>query len=106
MNRLRLSNNRLKFKTAGKLPIILEEFIEYKRRMSSTCNRLELQALGSQPVMPKNLPDHCLQDGMASSEEDHPELGCMQNYGRTLHHSEAQRANCTEGVSNSRTGNL
>ena len=26
----------------------------------STCNRLDLQALGSQPVMPKNLPDHCL----------------------------------------------
>ena len=25
----------------------------------STCNRLDLQALGSQPVMPKNLPNHC-----------------------------------------------
>ena len=25
----------------------------------STCNRLDLQALGSQPVMPKNPPDHC-----------------------------------------------
>ena len=25
----------------------------------STCNRLNLQALGSQPVMPKNLPNHC-----------------------------------------------
>jgi hypothetical protein len=24
----------------------------------STCNRLDLQTLGSQPVMPKNLPDH------------------------------------------------
>ena len=24
-----LKNNRLKFKTAGKLPVILEEFIEY-----------------------------------------------------------------------------
>ena len=24
-----------------------------------TCNRLDLQTLGSQPVMPKNLPDHC-----------------------------------------------
>ena len=32
--------------------------IEEKRRMS-TCNRLDLQTLGSQPVMPKNLPDHC-----------------------------------------------
>jgi hypothetical protein len=26
---LSLSNNRLEFKTAGKLPIILEELIEY-----------------------------------------------------------------------------
>ena len=25
----------------------------------STCNRLDLQTLGSQPVMPKNLPDRC-----------------------------------------------
>ena len=24
----------------------------------STCNRLDLQTLGSQPVMPKNLPEH------------------------------------------------
>ena len=30
--------------------------IKENRRMS-TCNRLDLQALGSQPVMPKNLPD-------------------------------------------------
>ena len=29
MNRLSLRNNWLKFKTAGKLAIILEEFIEY-----------------------------------------------------------------------------
>ena len=29
MNRLSLRNNQLKFKIAGKLPIILEEFIEY-----------------------------------------------------------------------------
>ena len=28
----------------------------------STCNRLELQTLGSQPVMPKNLPDHWTAD--------------------------------------------
>ena len=25
----------------------------------STYNQLDLQFLGSQPVMPKNLPDHC-----------------------------------------------
>jgi hypothetical protein len=24
----------------------------------STCNRLDLQTLGSQPIMPKNLPEH------------------------------------------------
>ena len=29
MNRLSLRNNRLKFKTAGRLPIILQESIEY-----------------------------------------------------------------------------
>ena len=27
----------------------------------SICNRLDLQTQGSQPVMPKNLPDHCPQ---------------------------------------------
>ena len=64
MNRLSLLQmNRLKFKTARKLPIILEEFIEIypnlikENRRMSTCNRLDLQTLGSQPVMPKNLPD-------------------------------------------------
>jgi hypothetical protein len=25
----------------------------------STCNGLDLQTLGSHPIMPKNLPDHC-----------------------------------------------
>jgi hypothetical protein len=25
----------------------------------STCNWLDLQTLGSQPIMPKNLPEHC-----------------------------------------------
>ena len=28
----------------------------------STCNWLDLQTLGSQPIMPKNLPDHCLKE--------------------------------------------
>ena len=27
----------------------------------STCNQLDLQTLGSQPIMPKNLPDHWFQ---------------------------------------------
>ena len=34
--------------------------IKENRRMS-TCNRLDLQTLASQLIMPKNLPDHCLQ---------------------------------------------
>ena len=32
--------------------------IKGNQRMS-TFNRLDLQTLGSQPVRPKNLPDHC-----------------------------------------------
>ena len=45
--------NRLKFKTAGKLPIILEDSLEYTPILKkenwrmSTCNRLDLQTLGS-----------------------------------------------------------
>ena len=36
--------------------------IKENQRMS-TCNRLDLQTLGSQLViMPKNLPDHCMGD--------------------------------------------
>ena len=33
----------------------------------STCNWLVLQTLGSRPVMPKNLPDHCFMLGMEVS---------------------------------------
>ena len=29
-----------------------------ENRRMSTCNRSDLHTLGSQPVMPKNLPDH------------------------------------------------
>ena len=36
---------------------IYPNLIKENRRMS-TCNRLDLQTLGSQPVVPKNLPDH------------------------------------------------
>ena len=39
---------------------IYPNLIKENRRMS-TCNRLDLQTLGSQPIiMPKNLPDHWL----------------------------------------------
>ena len=36
---------------------IYPNLMKENRRMS-TCNWLDLQTLGSQPVMPKNLPDH------------------------------------------------
>ena len=63
MNWLSLRNNRLKFKTAfmkitdhcREIYRILPNLIKENRRMS-TCNRLGLQTLGSQPIMPKNLP--------------------------------------------------
>ena len=61
MNRLSLRINRLKFKTtAGNLPIILEESIEYTQLIEeneriSKCNRLDLQTLGSQPIDPPQL---------------------------------------------------
>jgi hypothetical protein len=32
--------------------------INIENRRMSTCNPLDLQTLGSQPIMPKNLPDH------------------------------------------------
>ena len=62
MNRFSLKNNRLKFKKItdhfrGIYRIYLN-LIKENRRMSAY-NELDLQILGSQPVMPKNLPDHC-----------------------------------------------
>ena len=36
---------------------IYPNLIKENRRMS-TCNRLDLQTLGFQPIMSKNLPDH------------------------------------------------
>ena len=41
------------------------DFIEYtpnlikENQRMSTCNQLDLQTLGSLPIMTKNLPDHC-----------------------------------------------
>ena len=52
-NWLSLRINRLKFKTAGELLIVLEEFIEQasnelkQNQRMSTCNRLDLESLGS-----------------------------------------------------------
>jgi hypothetical protein len=65
MNRLSLRNNWLNFKTSGKLLTILEEIYGiYPNSMKknwkmSTCNRLNLETLGSWLIMPKNLPGHC-----------------------------------------------
>ena len=38
--------------------------------MSTTCNWLDLQTLGSQPIMPKNLPDHWTDHVQKSSPMD------------------------------------
>ena len=65
MNRLNLRNSRLKFKAAENHRSFLKNYsriyptlMKENRRMS-TCNRLDLQTLGSQPIMSKNLPHHC-----------------------------------------------
>ena len=61
MIRLSLRNNRLKFKTGGKLSIILVEFIREYALISSRKTGGNLQTLGGlQSLMPKNLPDHCV----------------------------------------------
>ena len=69
LNRSSLRNNRSKFKTAWKITdrcraiyrtysnSIKEEKGKKEKRRTSTCNRLDLQTLGSQPNTPKNLPD-------------------------------------------------
>ena len=53
MNRLRSRNNRLKLKTSEALPIIFRGICRIylklmkKNRKMSTCNRLDLETLGS-----------------------------------------------------------
>ena len=54
MKRLSLRNNRLKLEASGELPIILEESKqentsseEKQNRKMSTCNRLDLEPIGS-----------------------------------------------------------
>ena len=51
----------------------------------STCNRLELQTLGSQPIMPKNLPDHCFQC---------PRVDWISRCGWSRERSQLQPATC------------
>ena len=51
MNRLSLRNNQLKFKTLGKILLIIEEFYRIyvkllkKNQKFTTCNQLDLEAL-------------------------------------------------------------
>jgi hypothetical protein len=54
-NRLRLINNRLKFRGVYRT---YPNFYKGKTRKMSTCNRLDLEILGSQPTKPKYLPGH------------------------------------------------
>ena len=57
-------------------PILIQE----NRRMS-TCNQLTLQTLGSQPVMPKNRPDHCIKPtGWASNSSSHAKVQALSCY--------------------------
>ena len=65
MNRLSLRNESVEVQYCRKITDhfrgiyrIYPNLMKKNRRMS-TCNRLDLQTLGSQPIiMPKNLPDH------------------------------------------------
>jgi hypothetical protein len=51
----------------------------------STFNQLDLQTLGSQPAMPKNLPDHCL-GGVSSTQMEMTGLQDTTGiYGGTFH---------------------
>ena len=38
----------------------------------STSNRLDLQTVESQPVMPENLPDHCIESLKFRPNSQHP----------------------------------
>ena len=66
MNRLNLRNNRLKFKTPGKLPTNLEESMEYTSNYEEKTERshhvsswtLEIWLGFWKPIMLKNLPGH------------------------------------------------
>ena len=92
MNRLSSRNNRLKFKTVGKItdhfrgiygiyPNSIKE-----HRMMWTCNRLDLQTLGSQPVMLKNLPDHWARPGrgLAASKQGREVIRAQAGEGKKI----------------------
>ena len=54
-------------------------FIKKNRRLS-TCNRLDLETLGSQPVMPKNLPDRCWGDLRSKNAYEFLIMNCVNSF--------------------------
>ena len=74
----------------------------------STCNRLDLQTLGSHPVMPKNLPNHCPRPpDFSLSAKYRSEQHNTAFTPSTLIQSRAQLANLGHGmVSKSRGSKL
>ena len=75
----------------------------------STCNRLDLQALGSQPVLPKNLPDHWSDRGwdvhpysgiQATRQEDLSVAELPNRMLCRLRGEQSQNCVCTEDNSN------
>ena len=91
MNGLSLRNNRLKFKDCRKIADhfrgiyrrIYPNLIKEIRRMS-TCNQLDLQTPGSQPIVPKNLPHHWLE--LMSFPHDHQKLVDGERFTRWNHY--------------------
>ena len=72
---MEFEDNRFKLKTAGKITNhlrgicgIYPKLIKENQRMS-TCNWLDMQTLGYQPVIPKKLPDHCVGSGVRGELE-------------------------------------
>ena len=58
LNQLSLQNNRWKFNASGGLLITLEEFMKYTSNIIEKTKGVNMQTLRSQPIKPKNLPDH------------------------------------------------
>ena len=85
-----MKNNRLKFKTLEKLPINLEKNLRIylklikKNQKITTCNQLDLETLGSWPIMPKNLFGHrmndCLQWVLMHRKTSLPHDGYLFSY--------------------------
>ena len=57
-----------------------------ENRRMSTCNRLDLQTLGTQPIMPKNLPDHWSSETKVAQEVLLFRVACS-SCGDSIHNS-------------------